>query len=466
MSQKGGYQLTPEQLALQEERRRKKLNAQSQTPKPPLINEEKGHVLPREWLKLPESGTNPIAQRIKIMTWNMLAQCLVRRELFPNSDCLKAAQREHMLYYEIASHTADILCLQEVDRLEKLLPVLEALDYAYTYAAGPRKLHGCLIAYKKDKYEKVAEKVIEYDQEDVRKDGEERARRGSSFRTKNIANLVALEGLESDCAGIIVATTHLFWHPRYTYERARQAGILRREVIRFQQDEGHIEWPCIVAGDFNAPPDDATYSLLVGDPVLPSQEERLSFSRVVHATIDPTVPADAAKTSAEEEDEGAVQPNEDGEEETDPDRIITNARAAGPEDGLLTTAELTELYSTHDSRHLKSLYEEGLKSAKSIASTQGSAQDIRTFGDRFAPREPDWSTRHGLYEPEWTSYTFYWHATLDYIFVIDPPSRVSAVSGLLKPFRTEELIPGIPRKGISGSDHVALVAEVTWTGQP
>lgn len=37
----------------------------------------------------------------------------IGRELFPTSDCLKAAQREHMIYREIISHNADICCLQE-----------------------------------------------------------------------------------------------------------------------------------------------------------------------------------------------------------------------------------------------------------------------------------------------------------------------------------------------------------------
>jgi hypothetical protein len=34
------------------------------------------------------------------------------RELFPDSDCLKSSQREHMLFKEILSADADILCLQ------------------------------------------------------------------------------------------------------------------------------------------------------------------------------------------------------------------------------------------------------------------------------------------------------------------------------------------------------------------
>lgn len=57
-------------------------------------------------------------------------------------------------------------------------------------------------------------------------------------------------------------------------------------------------------------------------------------------------------------------------------------------------------------------------------------------------------------------------AVTDYIFVIDPPDRVSSVVGLLKPHQTSDLDPGIPRKGISGSDHVSLAAELQWQNVP
>ncbi len=151
--------------------------------------------------------------------------------MFPTSDCLKASQREHMLYNEILSHNAAICCLQvwplpslskyvsdsyryqEVDRTEKLFPVLEKANYAWVYAAGPRKKHGCLIAYRKDAFSCIRQKVITYDDQEIREDGDEQARRGSSFRTKNIGNLVALRKLGPGNDGVIVATTHLFWHP-------------------------------------------------------------------------------------------------------------------------------------------------------------------------------------------------------------------------------------------------------------
>jgi RNA exonuclease NGL2 len=119
-----------------------------------------------------------------------------------------------MLYNEILSHAADIICLQEVDRLEKLLPVLADAGYSHKYAAGPMKKHGCLIAYGKDKFTKVDEKVVYYDDEVVRTIGDDRARRGCSFRTKNIGSILALKANDAESKGIVVATTHLFWHPK------------------------------------------------------------------------------------------------------------------------------------------------------------------------------------------------------------------------------------------------------------
>jgi len=140
-----------------------------------------------------------------------------------------------MLFKEILSADADILCLQvrnshtgcailhtliyirylqEVDRLEKLIPVLEEANYGHVYAAGPRKKHGCLIGFRKDSLAIRDQFVLHYDDIDIRNDhGNELPRKGLSFRTKNIANIVALERLGQPSKGYIVATTHLFWHP-------------------------------------------------------------------------------------------------------------------------------------------------------------------------------------------------------------------------------------------------------------
>lgn len=92
--------------------------------------------------------------------------------------------------------------------------MLQRAGYAHVYKAGPRKKHGSVIAYRQDMFEVADERIVSYDTEEIRTDGDERGRRGSSFFTKNIGNVVALKKTGDEEQGFIVATTHLFWHPR------------------------------------------------------------------------------------------------------------------------------------------------------------------------------------------------------------------------------------------------------------
>ena len=136
--------------------------------------------------------------------------------------------------------------------MEKLGPALESAGYAFVYAAGPRKKHGCVIAYKRALYEKAFERTVLYDDAVVRPDGQtEQAQHGASFRTRNIGLIVALKRIgaeDNDAAAVVVATTHLFWHPKYTYERARQAFILIRSVCDFRSETDLEKAPAFIAG--------------------------------------------------------------------------------------------------------------------------------------------------------------------------------------------------------------------------
>ncbi|KAJ8702712.1 RNA exonuclease ngl2 [Pleurotus ostreatus] len=442
MAPKKPYKHTPEQLALAEARRLKRERLAAQTTSAVPGSEPQSTIKPRDWLEVQSTAKREVDFCVKVFTWNLLAQCLVRRELFPSSDCLKSGTREGMLHDELLTQRADVLFLQEVDRLEKIEPLLTKAGYKHQYGAGPNKKHGCMIAYTSG-FAQLDHRVIQYDNEDARVADTERTRRGSSFKTRNIGLLCALQSVRNPTQGIIAATTHLFWHPRYTYERARQAAILKREVNRFRADIGRPDWPCVVAGDFNFAPDDPVYSLLVGDTLLPEQEALISPSLVVHKSIDPTVPPTGPKVAEE---------GEDGES-TDPDRVITDARSALEGDGLLSIPELLETFQSH--APWCSVYDDGLSRIKA------QSPDIKTFGDRVnIPR-----TRKGAHEPEWTSYTHYWKTVLDYIFVQHPLERQLNIHGILVPFATEDLRPGLPRKGVSSSDHMSLCAEVSWSRQ-
>lgn len=99
--------------------------------------------------------------------------------------------------------------------------MLENAGYSHLYASGHGKKHGCLIAFKKALFSIVSQKVVYYDEQSVGMDPST-TRTGGSFKTKNIGNLVALRSIANKNEGLIVATTHLFWHPRsdhFTFPR-------------------------------------------------------------------------------------------------------------------------------------------------------------------------------------------------------------------------------------------------------
>lgn len=183
----------------------------------------------------------------------------------------------------------------------------------------------------------------------------------------------------------------------------------------------------------------------------------------MHVSLDPSIPITEPKATEDDEGEGATT--------SDPDKVIKNARPAIKSDGLLSSEELSTLYETGVRQ--KSAYEEGQRLL-----FEASNPDVVRCGERL-----EIPVGHkGAFEPEWTNYTFYWQLTLgscyrwrspqlsliafvtDYLFIIDPnPNRPSSILSLLRPHKTDDIHPGLPKMGVSGSDHISLAAEIHWT---
>ena len=158
MATRKHYDPSQEQLALAKARKEKKMNKGLVTKDSDTLQ-----LLSRRWLSLPHAHPKKSGyQQVKIMTWNvcrlLLATCislnpcrkqapctvldkyeiescvisrlilqlsptiLAERELFPTSDCLKAAQREPMIHEEILKQDADIICLQVSSENSESLP--------------------------------------------------------------------------------------------------------------------------------------------------------------------------------------------------------------------------------------------------------------------------------------------------------------------------------------------------------
>jgi len=354
----------------------------------------------------------------------MLAQALVRRDLFPGSDMLKIKDRVPALMQEMLYYQPDIACLQEVDRLSEHLPSL-TLKYNYSHFVGyPNKSHGLVIAHKASVFDKVGKKGLRLDELAVHAaeegdpaagvvatdgpglanaeasithsegyDGSSsaakvaRQRAGLSRSTRNVALLVALK-FKDRAGGVIVGTTHLFWHPQHSYERARQAGLLAREALTFR-DHGSADgawrsWPIFLAGDFNTQPVESTYALLKGVPLSPGQVDDLRRSMVVHQSVD-KLHDPSFVAPAEAEAEGTVDPNE----EQDPDKVLRNCRVPGEADGIPSLEQLQRLFAREETGGIRSAYGE-----------VGGVVEPSLSGDWYCRRNPGVEDGQRGYVPE------------------------------------------------------------------
>ncbi|KAG9011862.1 hypothetical protein FRB90_006960 [Tulasnella sp. 427] len=411
----------------------------------------------REWVPLqpPSASDSPT---LKLMTWNVLAQITIRPWYLPHNDCLKITERGALLPREVLTYNPDIACLQEVDRLRKLRAKFRSAGYSHTFASGPRKLHGCMIIWKSDAFDKVAEQTIFYDDVDVNlvlygDDGKRPKRIASTKVTGNIGLIVALARKDDESKGYIVATTHTFWNPDFEYEKARQNGILVNTVRRLQaSDERYSNWPAYLAGDFNTQPTEASYSLLTAQLLTPAHAKSLSDSRVIHISRDPSIPP-SPDVKEDEGSSAAPQPKAGDENDEDreqrrknrgacsttysADRTIRESRRAVDSDDLLSVEELERLYGFEEGKGLRSGYAEALRV------TSAGAKD-EVFGGRVQDTM----------------------GTIDYIFILDAPGATSKteILGVLKPHTKEDMEPGLPKAGICGSDHISLMLELRNAG--
>lgn len=258
----------------------------------------------------------------------------------------------------------------------------------------------------------------------------------------------------------IAVTTHLFWHPVYTYERTRQIALLRLSALNFRSSLNLPSWPIIMAGDFNTPPTEPCYGLMMNpDGQLTSHmSEVLEVSRVVHDSVvrvgkrgvgegkvgpPEFVPPGAMSKKLPEEGEGKETPEEDqeGNEEEDEDEgggdskgtgstkePLKNTRPPTTSDGILTLPELRQLLSQGRPRDesipaVVSVYEEASRmlnrqlneeETEELSQKRSKGKELlqgRLLGDRI-PK--DWELMGGdvgKHEPNWTSFTPLWHLT-------------------------------------------------------
>lgn len=396
-----------------------------------------------------------------LMTYNCLAQALIRRKLFPNSgEALKWYRRSRVLQYEFKHYNADVLCLQEIDYIQYQSfwkEELEKLGYDSQFHRKPSKNHGVSIAWKRDLFSMTDRMLIDFDKEVS----------GNIPRrtmTNNAGLLLSLKFTdkalgkfhgETNKCGIIVGTTHLFWHPFGTFERTRQCYVVLNKVKEFihrvnvlqNENDGDLSrWLPLFCGDFNSQPFDAPYLSMTSKPA----EYVGRAKKVIECSTSYTF---SKLRNGEEEAEDEEGGNIEKFGQDQPQTPVPELFEASAEQSKLVQ-DMQDLHNSLDMRAI-SLYSVGYS--------------------RVHPENSGIDNVRG--EPEISNWANTWRGLLDYLFLIadwdssncreidslekfEKDNSVK-IRGLLRMPPSEEMSGhGQPHEGEYASDHLSMICKL------
>ncbi|EDK46644.1 conserved hypothetical protein [Lodderomyces elongisporus NRRL YB-4239] len=544
--------LTPEYIAEQrrlreerkaKERKEKEAHGVFDGPEP----QEK--FIKRPFLALPNevgNGNDEVGETpklsVKIMSYNILAQCLIRRSLFPtNGKILKWYIRKEILLAELRWYDPDILCLQECDKLQFhnfWQSELAKLGYECKFHRYNTKNHGLVIAYKTEIFLIKHQSFIKYDQDvkplkanckageasEVNQDCDRVELPPARIQTKNVGFMCYLEFKQSVLErfpylkqrnGVIIGTTHAFWHPFGTYDRTRQMYIILHKFREFHHtmqvlSKNKFPFYSFFTGDLNSEPFDAPYLSLVEKPV--SYEGQVknvlgcSLSYVYSSDRDLDESEDEIPEGAEHvEEQKNGREEEKKEEEKEEEKEEKEDAAAAAED---SNDSLTELANTlginednlsqtpdleRDSREIERLQNPDTPEPSKFEPTEKQDRMMQQLADAhndlplraislysagYSLVHPD-NAQNCRNEPEFSNWVDKWVGMLDYILMIVPWNKQQdtrkidtpqdlekhnvKIKKLLKLPKPEEMGPkpnGQPRLYQYPSDHLCIMAEI------
>ena len=263
---------------------------------------------------------------LRVLTYNILADLYTSRDvdqhlMYAHCDLshLIRWRRMPMLIYEILSYEADVICLQEVDATiydTLLRPVLENKGYQGFYSnKASTQQEGCAMFWSTSCFEVVHEwnlKTISIrdlfaEHEDQLPDdnfgpsnnGEvetkqlgkwnsmdeildllgkhDELRRIAREKTGQILQVATLT-LKNPKDGpkqpnkIILANTHLFYHPMADHIRAMQTYVVCKKIDEVRRQDGSDPYPLVFCGDLNSDPLSGAVQLLFTRSVLPHHD--------------------------------------------------------------------------------------------------------------------------------------------------------------------------------------------------
>ncbi|KAJ4883029.1 Carbon catabolite repressor protein 4-like protein 6 [Raphanus sativus] len=266
----------------------------------------------REW-EYAKTAPSPGSEKFIVLSYNILADYLAIdhwKNLYfhiPRS-MLSWGWRKSKIVFELGLWSADIMCLQEVDKFQDLEEDLRHRGYSGIWKMRTgNAVDGCAIFWRSNRFKLVHEESIQFNQLGLR---------------DNVAQICVLEALlnsdakeneaspsESCSRRVVVCNIHVLYNPKRGDFKLGQVRTLleRAHAVSKLWDDA----PVVLCGDFNCTPKSHLYNFISEGKLDLSGLARNKVSGQESAEIRPPRPEIYTRPqSANKSPQGQVQPQD------------------------------------------------------------------------------------------------------------------------------------------------------------
>ncbi|XP_047366288.1 2',5'-phosphodiesterase 12 isoform X1 [Vespa velutina] len=219
----------------------------------------------------------------RITSYNILANVYAsttysKENLFPYCPeyALDIDYRKQLILKELLGFNSDIICLQEVDNKiydNDFMPTLSLLQYKSIFNTKNESSEGLAIFFNEERFEELC-----YDSTVIGNNTElpkfaliwskiqnEKAKKRFSQKNTTV-QVLALRARERPSDILVIANTHLYFHPDADHIRLLQAYYILLYIENFiekiTQEHPQSNVSILLCGDFNSVPDCGIYQLM------------------------------------------------------------------------------------------------------------------------------------------------------------------------------------------------------------
>ncbi|XP_061356263.1 carbon catabolite repressor protein 4 homolog 6-like [Gastrolobium bilobum] len=281
-------------------------------PSPPSVHRQAfrppQHLRPRppdyrNWELAPTPPPPPHCERFIVLSYNILADYLAldhRNKLYFHIPhyMLDWQWRKRNIIFELGLWSADVMCLQEVDRFHELVEELKLKGYhgIWKMRTG-NPVDGCAIFWRTSRFNLLYEECIEFNKLGLR---------------DNVAQICVLELINQNgsvppsltgSSKVVICNIHVLYNPNRGEIKLGQVRVLLDKAEAVSKLWNNA--PVVICGDFNCTPKSPLYNFISEQKLDLSEIDRDKVSGQASAII--RAPRFYDRNSSERSATGSVQ---------------------------------------------------------------------------------------------------------------------------------------------------------------